>query len=169
MNLVELEPLLQAYNPTFDLRYATMNNVTGRILEKNPIPRLEEVAAYALVKATESFAQRGFRVVIWDAYRQNEVHQQLLEFINDRRYVLEDSNHPKGRAVDLTLAQPNGQQLDMGTDYDDFTETAHVTTTSLSPQQSGNRLILTAIMTRAGFTRYPFEWWHFDYTQGVER
>ena len=52
----------------------------------------------------------------------------------------------------------------MGTGFDDFTEkslTSHFE--SQSSDIRDNRRLLYRVMTEAGFTNYPLEWWHYDY------
>lgn len=164
MSLVELKPLLEPYDAIFDIRYATTNNVTGDVLYSNVEPQLDAVAAEALAYTAKHFASFTLRMVVWDALRTREAHQRLRAVNPDERYVLEDSNHLKGLAVDVTLADAEGRYLDMGTDYDDFSDLAHAYTTGLADQQVSNRLLLASGMARAGFTRWPYEWWHFDYT-----
>lgn len=86
---------------------------------------------------------------------------------------LKPSPHYTGGAVDLTIVGPDGKELDMGTPFDYFGEEAHTTYyeeklangTLLSNETEilNNRRLLYHAMTNAGFSNYPFEWWHFDY------
>ena len=161
MNLVELKPLLP--KAIFDIRYATTNNFTGEIQYINNRTRLDEGAAQALVKANQSFESKGYTLVIYDAYRPIEVQKQLQIFNRDEKYVLTDSNHPKGLAIDVSLADKNGDYLDMGTDFDDFTTKAHIDAKELTESQIINRSLLADVMELAGFRQWPYEWWHFDF------
>lgn len=77
--------------------------------------------------------------------------------------------HQTGAAIDLTLADEDGW-LEMGTDFDDFTEVAYLDyyegKTELSPkerQARDNRRRLKQMMEDAGFTHNPSEWWHYSY------
>lgn len=163
MALVALEPLLPP-ETIFDLRYATPNNITGRILYEHPLARLEETAAQHLAEAALKIVEFELRPVIFDAHRPEVAHKQLLAVNSDPRYVLEDSNHPKGLAIDLTLARPDGRYVDMGTDFDDFTERAHSDYPGLNKVQKNNRLFLKTLMAQHGFMQWPYEWWHFDFS-----
>jgi D-alanyl-D-alanine dipeptidase len=162
MVLVNLESWLPG--AIFDIRYATTNNLTGKILYTDNSTRLDERAAQQLTEAAKLFQARGFKIVVFDAYRPVEVQKMLLEFDNQDTYVLSDSNHPKGLAIDLTLADDNGKYLDMGTDFDEFTPKAHVGAGSLTNEQIDNRKLLSDIMIEVGFRQWPYEWWHFDFT-----
>jgi D-alanyl-D-alanine dipeptidase len=166
MQLAELEPMLPV-EVLFDMRYATTNNVLGEVLYRgeDAVPRLDEPAAKALVYAAELLIYQGFRPVIWDAFRPKPIQARLTAFNRDPHYVLdvESSNHPKGLAVDLTLADMQGNLLDMGTDFDNFTPLAHAGNTELDWQPRSKRGVLAKQMESAGFRQWPYEWWHFDF------
>lgn len=101
-------------------------------------------------------------------------------------YIAEKSSHSRGSTIDVTivplpyLAQPNyrpGQKLisctapylqrfrdnsiDMGTGYDCFDEHAHPDNTDINLVAKQNRILLSEIMKKYGFTSYDKEWWHF--------
>ena len=73
--------------------------------------------------------------------------------------------HATGGAVDLTIVDENGKELDMGTDFDDFTDMAFTAFFEGTDNTAvrDNRRLLYNIMKAVGFTNYPCEWWHFDY------
>ncbi|GAC1500163.1 MAG: hypothetical protein NVS1B10_03540 [Candidatus Saccharimonadales bacterium] len=65
-------------------------------------------------------------------------------------------------AVDVTLADQQGNYLDMGTDFDEFSLRAHANYEQLSKDQISNRQLLVDGMISASFRQWPYEWWHFD-------
>lgn len=73
--------------------------------------------------------------------------------------------HTTGGAVDVTLIDIHGRELDMGTAFDDFSEKAHTVyfENGINKQVRDNRRLLYSIMTQAGFTNLPSEWWHYDF------
>lgn len=79
--------------------------------------------------------------------------------------------HATGGALDLTIRYINGQQLWMGTLFDDVTAEAHTDALenetellSLSREEAKkNRRILYWAMTQEGFVNNPTEWWHFSF------
>ena len=73
--------------------------------------------------------------------------------------------HATGGAVDLTIVDAAGRELNMGTDFDDFTDEAHTACFERSGDTAvrDNRRLLHNIMLAAGFTNFPSEWWHYDY------
>ena len=82
---------------------------------------------------------------------------------------LKPSPHITGGSIDLTILDANGNPLNMGTHFDSFTNKAHTDffEDSLNKNDTDgikvNRRLLYQVMTQAGFTNFPFEWWHFDY------
>ena len=87
---------------------------------------------------------------------------------------LKPSPHNTGGAIDLSIVDAEGTPLDMGGPYDDATEisgtmyfekklAAGETLSDAEMRACENRRLLYGIMTKAGFTNYVDEWWHFDY------
>ena len=74
--------------------------------------------------------------------------------------------HTTGGAIDLTIVDKNGNELDMGTGFDCFKDTANTNyfeLNNINEEVKNNRRLLYTVMTEAGFTNLPTEWWHFDY------
>jgi len=73
--------------------------------------------------------------------------------------------HSSGGAVDLTLTDRAGNDLDMGCGFDDFAPLAATDALESAPDTPAakHRRLLYTVMTEAGFTNYPDEWWHYDY------
>lgn len=150
-----------------DVRYATTNNFTGKILYTTDKVYLIDEVAKALVKAHQYLKKKyNLRIKIYDGYRPLSVQKKLWEVYPDERYVAnpqKGSRHNRGCAVDITLVDKNGKELDMGTNYDDFTEKAHINYKKLPSKVLNNRKILRETMIRFGFIPNRTEWWHFDY------
>jgi len=162
MNLVSLQRLRP--DVTFDLRYTTTDNITGKVLgDEASIARLDMAAATHLSKAAADFKEQGYRLVLWDAFRSEAIQRELRAIDPDDKYVLEHSQHSLGLAVDVTLADKDGALLAMGTDHDEFSERAHPDAKGLTEQQEKHRIILQNTMSRHGFVIWPYEWWHFDF------
>ena len=86
--------------------------------------------------------------------------------MKDERYVAhpaKGSGHNRGIAVDLTIIKlSTGKELEMGTGFDNFSDTAHHTFTALSAEILQNRNLLRNLMEKYGFKIYPEEWWHYS-------
>ena len=81
------------------------------------------------------------------------------EFLADPR---RGSPHSRGVAVDLTLIEAGGAELDMGTGFDDFTARAHHGSLAVPAAAQRNRALLLGLMTAAGWDFYRNEWWHYQ-------
>jgi len=161
-----------------DLRYATPNNFVGRDLySPYDCAWLHVEAAAALERAVAWLAVHapGLRPLVLDALRPQRVQQQLwdaLEGTDLRLYLANPARgsiHSYGMALDITLLDADGRELDMGTGFDDMTELSHpaleegfVLAGKLSEHQLANRRLLRAAMLQAGFFGINTEWWHFD-------
>ncbi|AXE34671.1 M15 family metallopeptidase [Chromobacterium phragmitis] len=75
--------------------------------------------------------------------------------------------HPTGAALDVTLMNAAGQELDMGcpfnADSEESNGACYTDAAGLSETARANRAVLIAAMTAAGFINYPSEWWHWSY------
>ena len=158
-------PLVPVSHPaiTADLAYATVRNFTGRVLYAEALALLRPEAARALYAAAGDFAAQGLRIILLDAYRPVSVQRMLWAVRPDPDYVADPavgSDHSRGTAVDLTLADANGV-LDMGTDFDAAVVQSHHGRDDIAPEAIANRLILRRGMEAAGFLTNPLEWWHY--------
>jgi D-alanyl-D-alanine dipeptidase len=83
--------------------------------------------------------------------------------------------HSTGGAVDLTLASPGGEPLEMGGAIDAIGAVSHpdhyaAAAAAAAADPGGEascwhrrRQLLAAVMTGAGFAQHPGEWWHFSW------
>jgi D-alanyl-D-alanine dipeptidase len=161
---------LYALNNTFklDIRYATTNNFTGKVMYSQPRAFLQKEAAMALNEAQDLFGDLGLGLIIYDAYRPLSVQKEMWKIKPDRRYVADPrkgSNHNRGMAVDVGLYElESGAYLEMPTEFDSFNKKAWANSTAgISAIALYNRAILKQIMKRCGFKMNSTEWWHFDY------
>lgn len=154
-----------------DIRYATADNFTKTAVYPAARCLLRPEAAAALARVRRDLAGAGLDLKVWDCYRPLSVQRRFWELVPDPRYVADPkkgSRHNRGAAVDLTLTDARGRELEMPTGYDDFSERAHRTSTAGSPAARANAKTLEAAMERRGFKGLPTEWWHFDFS-GWER
>lgn len=161
-----------------DLRYATDNNFVGRDLySPYDCAWLHVEAASALEKVVAWLAARrpDLTPLVLDALRPQRVQQQLwdaLEGTGLQMYLANPergSIHSYGMALDITLLDADGRELDMGTGFDDMTNLSHpaleegfLQAGQLTEAQVANRRLLREAMLQAGFLGINTEWWHFD-------
>jgi D-alanyl-D-alanine dipeptidase len=147
-----------------------------------------------MLKEAQGMLPHGLSFKIYDAYRPIAVQQALWDYYKedikkknpDRDEseinrltafcvsfpsydIRQPSLHNTGGAVDLTLVDKNGNELDMGCGFDDFSPkswTNHyedIEGGEVNITVRNNRRILYSVMTEVGFTNLPSEWWHYDY------
>ena len=127
-------------------------------------------AAIALQKVQQELNEKGLGLKIFDAYRPFSVTVKFWELVKDERYVAnpsKGSGHNRGIAVDLTIIYlKDGHELNMGTGFDNFTDTAHHTFTKLPEEILQNRELLRSTMEKFGFKAFESEWWHYFLAEG---
>ncbi len=170
---------LSSIDGTFvDLRYGSAKNFVGRDLYGDiDCAWLHRDAASAIEKAVTWLRHErpGVSMLILDALRPQRVQEELWAALagTDLQMYLADpargSIHSFGMAVDITLVDKSGVELDMGTPFDDLTELSHpaleegfVAAGALQQVHLDNRRLLRKAMTQAGFQGINTEWWHFD-------
>jgi len=150
-----------------------------------------------MLKKAEAMLPAGLKFKIYDAYRPIAVQQALYNYVRAQKAaenpgkteaeidaitllcvsfpsynVMLPSLHNTGGAVDLTIVDEKGNELDMGCGFDEFTDKAWANFYEPDSGFEGNdtneaardnRRMLYNIMMEAGFTNFPSEWWHFDY------
>jgi D-alanyl-D-alanine dipeptidase len=161
-----------------DLRYATPNNFVGRDLyspydcawlHRDAACALERVVAWLKEKRPDCTP------LVLDALRPQRVQQQLWDALagTDLQMYLANpqrgSIHSFGMALDITLLDTQGRELDMGTGFDDMTALSHPAlearfraSGALADHHIANRQLLRDAMFQAGFVGINTEWWHFD-------
>ena len=150
-----------------DVKYATTDNFVGKVLYSTNKVYLRTVVAEKL-SAANSYLKENYNlsIKIFDGYRPLSVQKQMWEIYPDDRYVanpIKGSRHNRGAAVDITLIDSDGNELEMGTPYDDFTNKAHYAYQNLPKQVLENRKLLREVMDKFGFDPITSEWWHFDF------
>lgn len=158
----------------YDLRYATENNFTHRKMYtcNKLITFLRATVVEALAKVQKDLNSKGLGLKIFDAYRPFSVSKKFWDLVKDERYVanpVNGSNHNRGTAVDLTIVNlQTGKELDMGTGFDNFTDTAHLDFDHLPKQVMSNRLLLKDVMEKYGFCPLATEWWHYTFKSEIK-
>jgi D-alanyl-D-alanine dipeptidase len=160
---VELETVNK--NIVLDLRYATDNNFLKRVVYPSPRCFVLKKVAVKLDSIQNELELNGLGLKIFDGYRPLSVQEMMWEILPDSRYVADPKNgsrHNRGAAVDVSLVDSNGVELQMPTDFDDFTERASHDYTDLPEEVIKNRELLKSIMEKYGFIHLKSEWWHYD-------
>lgn len=162
--LVAITP--DTFDVELDIRYATSDNVSGKPIYTRPACYLNQEAAEKLQEAIRQATTQGLRFKLFDGFRPLEGQQALWDAAPDPSFVSDPETgscpHCRGAAIDLTLIDKDGQELDMGTGFDDFTPQSHHGNREISSAAQQNRFLLLGIMTAAGWDFYRNEWWHYQ-------
>ena len=151
-----------------DLKYATTDNIVGKQVYETNTAYLRRGTADKLNKANQLLLKKGCRIKIWDAYRAQKYQQILYDNAANKYYFMDPkigSVHTRGSAVDITLVNSDGEELDMPSGFDEMSTKAARTYTKATPEQKKNALLLENAMKSCGFIPLQKEWWHFEDTE----
>jgi len=149
-----------------DIRYATDNNFMDQVIYDCPYCLFRYKAAKDLKLASEEFQTVGYRIKVFDCYRPHSAQYKLWDILPNINYVAnpdKGSIHNRGAAVDLTLVDSSGKQLNMGTEFDYFGFPAYSINLSLPDSILQNRFLLWETMNKYGFREIKTEWWHMSH------
>jgi len=151
-------------------------NLSGveTLLRKSVIDKLNLVIRYlpndVYLKINEAYRSLKKQEQLWN----EEFDKTDKNLSNEERIILTKrkiaypfganvGGHQTGGAVDVTLCDFYGKELDMGTQYLEFNDRTKSFTENVSQTVKTNRNLLFYAMKGAGFINYPNEWWHFSY------
>jgi zinc D-Ala-D-Ala dipeptidase len=149
-----------------DLKYATEDNFLKQKVYDCPDCYLRKNTALALMKANQELITKGYRIKLFDCYRPLDVQKKMWKILPGTNYVAnpkKGSKHNRGAAVDLTLVDSLGNELDMGTKFDFFGPEAHHSYSKHSPEVLANRKLLKETLAKYNFKSIYNEWWHYEY------
>lgn len=166
------------------LKYASVDNFMKENLYG------EFTSCYLHLDAFEKFQKAvaklkaikpNWKFVLYDCLRPRSIQYKLWDKVkgtSEEPYVAnpeKGSIHNFGFALDLSLVDGTGKELDMGTAYDDFSELSEPIKEKkffqegkLTQIQLVNRKILRSIMIHSGFIQRSNEWWHYDSLPYIE-
>lgn len=149
-----------------ELRYARPENFAKQALYSRSRAYLRNAVATRLGRVEKRLERENrYSLKILDAYRPLSVQKKMWEILPDERYVAnpaKGSRHNRGAAVDVTLIDKDGKELEMPSAFDHFGPESHRDYQGCSEEAKKNRKILQDAMEAAGFIGLPTEWWHFD-------
>lgn len=178
---------LETIDPSIhcDIKYATTDNMLGRVIEgyQANVCICTLALAQVLSSLQASLRQQKLALFIFETYRPQQASTDIAHWTQDLTaqttkanyypniakedfydlgYVVRESAHTRGSTVDLTLIELPAQQcLDMGTPFDFMDVLSHPTSLGVSAQAYANRQFLQQVMREFGFVGIDTEWWHF--------
>jgi D-alanyl-D-alanine dipeptidase len=155
----------------YDMKYATEDNfLKAKVYDCDECYlRLKTVKAF--VEANKKFTKKGYRIKIYDCYRPLDIQKKMWEIVSNPKYVADPAKgsiHNRGGAVDITLVDRSGKELDMGTSFDFFGIEASHDYPNLSKKIKSNRQLLKSVMLSSGFNSFDSEWWHYNLKVGLK-
>ena len=164
---------LKEYSKDFiyDMKYATEDNFLKTKVYDCAECFLRLKTVKALIAANKKFMKKGYRIKLYDCYRPLSIQKKMWEIVSNPEYVADPkkgSIHNRGGAVDISIVDAEGKEVDMGTPFDFFGIQASHNYTKLSKKVISNRKFLKKIMTENGFNSFDSEWWHYNLKTGLK-
>jgi len=145
---------------------------------------LEKNTAVKLANAQKNLKliNSNYSLIVYDATRPVNIQKMMWDSShlskNDKQKYLsapeQTSLHNYGVAIDLSIVDEKGNELDMGSKFDCFNEISSPSFENemlkkgkLNINQINNRDLLRKVMKKAGFTGISNEWWHFNSTNKI--
>ena len=158
---------IKAYSLDFvyDMKYATEDNfLKAKVYDcAECYMRLKTIKA--LMKANAKFMKKGFKIKLYDCYRPLDIQKKMWDIVSNPIYVANPSKgsiHNRGGAVDISLVDSKGVELNMGTPFDFFGTEASHDYKNFSKAILDNRKLLKKIMLQSDFQSFDSEWWHYN-------
>lgn len=149
----------------FDMKYATADNFLKEKVYPCDECFLRVKTVKALLEANKSFIEKGFKIKLYDCYRPRAIQKKMWRIVPDASFVAnpkKGSIHNRGGAVDISLVDSVGNELNMGTKFDFFGKEASHNFLELSQEILNNRKLLKDIMLQHNFKSFDSEWWHYN-------
>lgn len=149
----------------YDMKYATADNFLKEKVYPCDECYLRVKTIKALLDANKAFLEKGYRIKLYDCYRPKSIQKKMWQIVPDANFVAnpkKGSIHNRGGAVDISLVDWNGKELDMGTRFDFFGKEASHNFLDLSAEILANRKLLKDIMLQHNFKSFDSEWWHYN-------
>lgn len=158
---------LKEYSSDFilDMKYATTDNFLKTKVYDCASCFLRLKTVQYLIEANTKAMKKGYKIKLLDCYRPLDVQKKMWAIVPDANYVAnpaKGSIHNRGGAVDITLVDQAGVELDMGTTFDFFGPESSHDYREFSREILKNRRLLKKIMTRNHFESFDSEWWHYN-------
>lgn len=150
----------------YDMRYATDNNFLKVTVYDCAECYLRLKTVQGLLAASELAKQKGMKIKIFDCYRPLDIQKKMFAIVPNPTFVANPATgsiHNRGGAVDISLVDCDGNELEMGTEFDHFGPEAAHQYKNMPRKVINNRKKLRKIMEASGFTTIASEWWHYNF------
>ena len=158
---------MSQYDLKISMKLSTNDTTIGQPFYISNLCMLQYDVLPMLKKAMDIFAEDGYKIVIYDAYRPTSVQQRWFDVVRVHDWVADPSIgmggiHDRGTAVDISLIDADGNELVMPTPMHTFTLESSRYSQTMSEEARNNMNYMTDIMVQCGFSYIGSEWWHFQ-------
>lgn len=154
----------------YDMKYATSDNFLNQKVYDCSSCYLRFKTVKVLIVANNEFMKNGYKIKLFDCYRPLDIQKKMWKIVSNPIYVADPkkgSIHNRGNAVDITLVDASGIELNMGTKFDFFGRKASHNYKNISKKVKKNRKMLMETMINSGFNIFESEWWHYNLKDGL--
>jgi len=156
-----------SYDLIVSMKLSTSETTIGQPFYYSNLCMVQYDLLPMMKKAIEKFAQDGYRIVIYDAYRPTGVQQRWFDVVRVHKWVADPSIgmggiHDRGTALDISLMDTTGHLLEMPTPMHTFTEESARSSQTMTETARKNMDYMLKIMVDCEFTYINSEWWHFQ-------
>lgn len=153
-----------------DLKYASTDNYTGKLVYSFDEPYLRYGTVKKLAQAQAQLKAQGYELVLWDAFRPNEAQFVLFDAFPNGNFVANPyggghSSHTSGGTVDVALMK-DGVLVELPSGFDEFSPLGDRNYADVTAEAAANARLLEQVMTSNDFTGYFGEWWHYTDNTG---
>lgn len=111
-----------------DLKYATDDNFTKKVIYDFDLAYLRYGTVKKLLKVQKKLKKKGFKLLIWDAYRPVYAQKELWKACPNSQFLVNPnrsfSPHSRGNTVDISMLTLNDEPVEMPTPFDTFSKKA---------------------------------------------
>jgi len=155
------------YDIKVSMKLCTDDTSIGEPFYNSNLCMLQYDTIQKLKQAVEKFRNDGYTVVIYDAYRPTSVQQKWFNVVQVHKWIANPAIgmggvHDRGTAIDMSLLDKDGNELEMPTKVHTFTDESARWYTESSQKAQDNMNYMLDIMTSCGFDHIESEWWHFQ-------
>lgn len=157
-------------NFIIDMKYATIDNFLKAKVYDCATCYLRYKTVKKLLEINSIVTKNKIKIKLFDCYRPLDIQKKMWALVSNPAFVANPvvgSIHNRGCAVDLTLVDQYGAELDMGTPFDFFGPAASHQYNKLNATVKKNRLYLKTTMLLNGFASIDSEWWHYNLVNGA--
>ena len=148
-----------------ELKYASTDNVAGLMIYNFQDIYLRYGTVKKLMLVQEELRAMGLSLKVWDAYRPASAQLTIWNAFPNATFVTNPNityaDNTYGNAVDITLADGTGADLEMPTGFDVFTSLADRNYADCSEEAGKNATMLQELMEKHGFKFTHAQWWHY--------